>query len=149
MYRLGNKTLDSSSTERGMGVLVNGKLNISQQCALAARRANHILRHSITSWSKEVIVLLYSALVGPHLEYCVQIWAPQYKKDIQLLESTQRRAMKGLEEKPFEEQLRSLDFFSLEKRRLKGDLIAVYNFLVRGGGGADTDLFTLVTSDRI
>ena len=55
--------------------------------------------------------------------------------------------MKGLEGKTYEEQLRSLGLFSLEKRRLRGDLITVYNFLVRGSGGAG-DLFSIITSDR-
>ena len=49
---------------------------------------------------------------------------------------------------PYEEQLRSLSLFILEKRRLRGDLVAVYNFRVRRRGGGDTDLFSLVTSDR-
>ena len=56
--------------------------------------------------------------------------------------------VKGLEGKTYEERLRSLGLFSLEKRRLKGDHIAAYSFLMRGSGGAGTNLFSLITSDR-
>ena len=97
--RLGDKRLECNSAERDLEVLVDGKVKMSQQCALAAKglAVNDILgciKHNIVNLSKEMFVPLYSALLQPHLDYCVQFVAPQYKKDIKILECVQRRATK-------------------------------------------------------
>ena len=135
--------------EKDLEVLIDSQLNMSQQCAQVAERAGGILAcisNSEASRSREVIVLLCSALVRLHLEYCA-VLSPSLQErhgGPGACPEKGNGAMKGLEHNSDGEWLRELGLFSLELRRLREDLIALYSDLKGGCGGMGVGLFSQV-----
>ncbi|KAJ7412695.1 hypothetical protein BTVI_45621 [Pitangus sulphuratus] len=128
---------------------------MSQQCAQEARKANGILdciSNGVTSRIRAVIFPLYLTLMRLHLESCVQFWASQDNKDIEVPESAQAGEMelvKDLEHRSEKGWLRELGKFIPEKRRLRRDLITVYHSLKGSCSEMDVSLFPQLTSDRM
>jgi hypothetical protein len=134
-YRMGVNTLKKITQERDLGVLIDKSGKSAEQCALAVKKANGILgmiKRNIKFKSKNVIIKLYKSLVRPRLEYCVQAWSPYLRKDIERMERVQRRATKlieGFSDVCYEDRLEQTGLISLEKRRVRGDLILLFKVM--------------------
>ena len=134
-YKLKEQNLLKVTEEKDLGVIVRSDLKCGTQCSAASRKANTILGFIARNFdckTPEVITRLYTSLVRPHLEYAVQFWSPYYVKDVNKLESVQRRATKlipGMRSLSYEERLERLDMFPLKDRRIRGDLIQTFKIL--------------------
>ncbi|KAK4806430.1 hypothetical protein QYF61_003932 [Mycteria americana] len=141
---LGGERLERCPAGKDPGVLVDSRLKTRRQRGRVAKKVEDILACGCDRPPR-------SALARPHLERCVRRWVPHDKRDVEGLERVQRRATelgKGLEHKADGERLRDLGLLSLERRRLRGDLIVLHNDLRGGRREVGVGLFSRVTSDR-
>jgi hypothetical protein len=145
-YCMNNFKLDVITEEKDLGVIISNKFKVSKQCAKAASKGNQILgliKRTFISKEKNIILSLYKALVRPHLEYCIQAWRPHLVKDIDILEKVQRRATKMIMEcrgKTYNERLILLGITTLEKRRIRADMLEVFK-IMKGFEGIRGDSF--------
>ena len=152
-YSMNGVELCKVSEEKDLGVTISKDLKPEKHCSEVVKTANKLIGfigRTFQFKSDKVILSLYNALVRPHLEYCVQFWSPYFRKDIEKLERVQRRATKlipRLRNKPYEERLKELNLFSLEKRRLRGDLIEVFK-MMRGFVNVNISDYVTVDQER-
>ena len=139
-YKMGDAVLGRTTQEKDLGVTFSADMKVSEQCGIAASKENLI--QSIYK-EKQLIVLLYKAIVRPHLEYSIQAWRPFRKKDIDKLERIQRKATKmipELRDLSYESRLLQCGLTTLETRRLRGDQIEVFK-IVNGYEDVDRNMF--------
>ena len=148
-YSLQGRSVGVVSAQLDLGVLISGDFKFSAQCVAAEKKAHKMLGYIKRQFSyrnRKVVLSLYNALVRPLLEYAVQFWSPTLRRDIERLEKVQARATKlipSLRNRGYEARLSELSLFSLEKRRLRGQLIETYK-LFRGFTRVDpSDLFQI------
>ena len=112
--------------------MIDTDLKFEQHISSKIAKANSIaglIRRSFSFLDGQLFKQLFTSFVRPHLEYCERVWSPHLRKDINRIESVQRRATKlvdGLRNLSYEERLRKLDLPTLAFRRLRGDMIELY-----------------------
>jgi hypothetical protein len=148
-YTLLGSQMATTNLEKDLGVYISSDLKFSTQCIEVEKRAQKLLGYICRQFKyrdKVIVLTLYNALVRPILEYAVQFWSPTLAKDIVRLEKVQARATKlipAIRNKGYQRRLKDLNLFTLEKRRLRGQLIETFKIL-KGFNNIDhRNLFTL------
>ena len=135
-YRINSHPLERSTLYKDLGVNFDDKLRFSAHISEKVKKANNILaviKRNFKHLSGEAFIGLYRSLVRSHLEYGEQVWSPYLKGDIERLERVQMRATKlipGLRNKSYETRLRILKLPTLKYRRIRGDIITLFKFLL-------------------
>ena len=145
-YKMAAVNLEETVEERDLGVLIDNKLNFGKHIQTIVTRANRVLgmiRIAFACMNKEMFLNIYTALVRPLLEYCVQVWSPHQRKHVNLIEGVQRRATRlvpELRKLTYEERLIKLKLTTLEARRVRGDMIETYK-IITGKENINPDKF--------
>ncbi|CAF0705634.1 unnamed protein product [Brachionus calyciflorus] len=125
-------TLETTKSERDLGIIIRDDLKWNDQINSAISKANSSLsrlKRAFPNWNIQTFKILYNSFVRPHLEYAAVTWNPFKKQDIKLIENVQRRATKcvsSLRNKSYEERLKILNLITLKDRRERGDLIQLF-----------------------
>jgi hypothetical protein len=134
-YFIGDERIETTTLEKDLGVQMHPSLSVSEHVAYIVKKANRTLgsiRRTYTDKSKINILKLYQSMVRPHLEYCLQVWSPHLKRDIDKIEAVQRRATRmiaSLRLLPYEERLKRCEMITLQRRRIRGDLIETFKII--------------------
>ena len=127
--------IQNVAQEKDLGVIFDPKLTFSQHVNEKVKKANGIvglINKNFHYMSKDMFLILYKALVRPHLEYASPIWSPRFKKDRLAVENVQRRAtriVKELSHLNYNQRIRKLGLPSLEYRRNRADLLQTYKIM--------------------
>ena len=134
-YHLGPQELEWVSRERDLGVWISTSLKTGIQCQTVYNKASALLgmlRRLFSRFTKDTFPVIMNTYIRPTMEYAVQAWSPWMVKDVEVLQRIYHRATKlvdGFKTLPYAERLRRLNLFDFTYRRLRGDLILVYQIM--------------------
>ena len=132
-YSLLGSNIQSVDQEVDLGITISKDFKFSKQCLKVEKKSQKLvgyIKRQFKYRNKDIVLQLYTSLVRPHLEYAVQFWSPSLQKDINRLEAVQARATKlipSIRQLGYQRRLNSLNLYSLETRRLRGQLIETFN----------------------
>jgi hypothetical protein len=134
-YKLSGKNIERVQKEKDIGVTIESELTFESHICEKVNKATSIfgaLRRAFRYLDKRLFIPLYKTMVITQLDYATSVWAPYKKKHIDMIENVQKRATKqipGIKNLSYEERLRKLELPTLSYRRLRGDMIEVYQII--------------------